>query len=109
MKIYTSTLSLSDTQLLRKYAGKDVWVQATSWRFLPPYELGDYFIKPITIQGGILFYNRCLTDFDYRTSPNRQQYLTHQYTIPVEDVDIVRPVNVLTTDELLDLYAGGTL
>lgn len=109
MKIYTSTLSLNDTQLLRKYADKDVWIQATSWRWLPTEDLGDCFIRPITIQGGILFYNRCMTDFDYATSLNRQWYLTHQYTIPVEDVDIVRPVNVLTTDELLDLYAGGAL
>lgn len=110
MKIYASR----STANLSKYAGKDVWVKVHISKFYR-----DYYIRIAYIEDGIVYYNLCSADsaedrheiefdpFDaLESSVPMQEYidqtLSHLCQTPEDKIIIVPPVDILTTDDIVD-------
>lgn len=101
MKIYSSKHTLDDTQLLHKYLGKDTWILADN-----DHWFGPKYIRLLSLNDGILYYN-CFWDGDfeyYRANPERlEEDLAIQYLAFIEDIHAVRPLDLLTTEDVFEL------
>lgn len=115
MKIYASR-NPSDLEILQNMVGKDIWVK-TICKYRPSFycwlkvrEVDDYF-QEIFIHGNRVqqsinneqfLINGFYSYFDRREAVRDEMLYEGDISYALDEFDIVKPVEYLTTDELLD-------
>lgn len=88
MRIYAST---DNDVFFKKLIGKDLWVFCNT-------DYARFWVKPLEISRGVLIYLK-LPDY---TNPGFVELCPTRYSIRLECIEVRRPVNMLTTYEILE-------
>lgn len=96
---------------IERYAGQDLWIKVRIANFL-----SRHYIRVLEVVDDIVYYNMCnsekldlrrdMQEFDpFEILMGKQNYindaLTHQCHTPKEDIHILQPIDILTTDEII--------
>lgn len=105
MKIYAAK-----THTIEQFIGKGMWVNII---YSPANSMGHYewFVRPLSISGKRITCNLVGTDISWEQRAWSEdlvaQVLKDRVILDIDHIELVHPLNVLTTDEVISqLYAG---
>lgn len=105
MKIYAAK-----THTIEQFIGKDMWVNII---YSPANFMGHYewFVRPLSISGKRITCNLVGTDISWEQRAWSEdlvaQVLKDRVILDTDHIELVHPLNVLTTDEVISqLYDG---
>lgn len=116
MKIYSATnREKSDFEIIQNILGKDFWLETRlagrssriSWIRIINYDI--YEIVTTNEQEILVGFNKLEESpfggfLDYYNLANQ---MSEEYRMTLEDITIIQPLALLTTDEIIELYNEG--
>ena len=94
MKIYC--YSQSD---ITAYANKDIWVKAQ-------FEKGPYWTRILSVNGDKCTLNRVSAEYTDHSAVALGALVNKVHNCKLDEFSIIKPVETMSTEELLDLFAG---
>ena len=106
MKVYINAASRHSD--ISQYIGKDDWVKV---RCVFDRGFCEWYIRPLRLDEYKLTFNHCGTDIDWThhswDESTVAQVLKDKITVNIYRIQVLQPVEVLTTKELIScLYSG---